>query len=138
MKLPKSILVVIFVLTIISCNHMKQNILEPNDLMIRISEIEIDSSYLNEYVRILKEESAASVKLEEGVISIYPMFQKENPTAIRILEIYANKKAYESHLQTPHFKTYKETTLKMVKTLKLIDMEAIDKNTMSNIFKKLD
>jgi quinol monooxygenase YgiN len=53
------------------------------------------------------------------------------------LEIYANREAYESHLKTPHFQTYKSTTLKMVKSLKLIDMEPIDVETMPNIFRKL-
>lgn len=108
-----------------------------DDMIIRISEIEIDSNYLEEYISILKEESEASVRLEPGVISIYPMFQKENPTEIRILEIYRNKDAYESHLQTPHFKHYKTTILAMVKSLKLIDMEAIDEESMPEIFGKL-
>ena len=109
---------------------------QKNNMMIRISEIEIDSNYLEEYKTILKEESRASVRLEKGVISIYPMYQKENPTQVRILEIYANRKAYELHLKTPHFQTYKSTTLKMVKSLKLIDMKAIDLETMPNIFRK--
>lgn len=77
------------------------------------------------------------MELEPGVISIYPMYQKENPTEIRILEIYADKKAYELHLETPHFKHYKTTTLKMVNSLKLIDMNAIDGKTMPMIFKKI-
>ena len=106
-------------------------------LMVRLAEIEIDSSYVEKYLAILKEESEASVRLEPGVICIYPMFKKENPTEIRLLEIYANKEAYESHLQTAHFKHYKETTLKMVKALKLIDMEAIDLESMPMIFKKI-
>ena len=105
-------------------------------LMVRLAEIEIDSSYVEKYLAILKEESEASVRLEPGVICIYPMFKKENPTEIRLLEIYANKEAYESHLLTAHFKHYKETTLKMVKSLKLIDMEAIDTESMPMIFKK--
>lgn len=106
-------------------------------MMIRISEIEIDSNYLEEYKAILKEESRASVQLEPGVISIYPMFQKEHPTEIRILEIYANIEAYESHLKTPHFQKYKTSTLKMVKSLKLVDMEAIDPEMMPEIFGKM-
>src|SRR5688572_11772703 len=109
---------------------------QKDDMIIRISEIEIDSSYLEEYNKILKEEAEASIRLEPGVISIYPMYTKENPNQIRILEIYANKKAYESHLKTPHFLKYKTTTLKMVKSLKLIDMEAIDPATMKKIFIK--
>ena len=110
---------------------------QTKDMMIRISEIEIDSSYLQEYNNILQEESRASVQLEPGVIAIYPMYQKENPTQIRILEIYENRKAYESHLKTPHFLTYKTSTLTMVKSLKLVDMNNIDSQTMAEIFRKL-
>jgi quinol monooxygenase YgiN len=110
---------------------------QKTNMMIRISEIEIDSNYLHEYNTILKEESRASVELEPGVISIFPMFQKENPTQVRILEIYASREAYEAHLKTPHFQEYKTTTLRMVKSLRLIDMEAIDVETMPSVFRKL-
>ena len=110
---------------------------QTNDMMIRISEIEIDSNFLQEYKNILQEESRASVQLEPGVIAIYPMYQKENPTQIRILEIYENRKAYESHLKTPHFQKYKTSTIKMVKSLKLVDMNNIDSQTMVDIFRKI-
>ncbi|WP_371610989.1 putative quinol monooxygenase [Flavobacterium sp. ACN2] len=50
------------------------------------------------------------------------MFQKEHPNQIKILEIYANNEAYQSHLKTPHFLLYKTSTLKMVKSLKLNDL----------------
>ena len=115
----------------------EKNISAPSEMMVRMAEIEIVPEYLDTYLAILREESEASVRLEPGVICIYPMFQKEHPTQIRLLEIYANRKAYESHLQTPHFKHYKETTLKMVKDLKLVEMEAIDPVSMSKIFNKL-
>ncbi len=111
---------------------------QTKDMMIRISEIEIDSNYLQEYNSILQEESRASVQLEAGVIAIYPLYQKENPTQIRILEIYANRKAYESHLKTSHFQKYKTTTIKMVKSLKLVDMGNLDLQTMAEIFRKMD
>ena len=111
---------------------------ETDNMLVRIAEIEIDSNYVKEYLIILKEEAEASVRLEPGVICIYPMFVKENPTKIRLLEIYADRNSYESHLQTPHFKHYKEATLKMVKHLKLIDMEAINTEAMPMIFRKLN
>ena len=107
-------------------------------MIVRISEIEIESSFLDEYKAILKEESAASVRLEPGVVSIFPMYQKENPTQVRILEIYASREAYESHLKTPHFQRYKSTTLNMVKSLKLVDMEMLDLETMPKIFRKMN
>ncbi|WP_417443051.1 putative quinol monooxygenase [Joostella sp.] len=128
--------------TIVLCVSCKQENeasvgFSSEEMMIRLSEIEIEPEYLDEYLAILQEESRASVKLESGVISIYPMYQQEKPNEIRILEIYADKKAYESHLETSHFKHYKETTLKMVKSLKLVDMNAIDEQTMPIIFKKI-
>lgn len=107
------------------------------DMIIRISEIEIVPEYLKAYNAILKEEAAISIKIEPGVIAIFPMYQKENPTQIRIVEIYANRAAYEQHLKTPHFQKYKTTTLKMVKSLKLIDMGSLDIETMPEIFKKI-
>jgi 4-carboxymuconolactone decarboxylase len=111
-------------------------ILEP-DLMVRIAEVEIHTEYLQEYIGILKEEAAASVKLEPGVLAIFPMADEQNPAYVRIVEIYADKAAYQSHLKTPHFLHYKTTTLKMVKSLKLIEMESLDKESMSEIFKKI-
>ncbi|MGY0034784.1 antibiotic biosynthesis monooxygenase [Pedobacter sp. NJ-S-72] len=79
-----------------------------NDMMVRISEIEILPEYLEEYKAILNVESSVSVKIEPGVIAIFPMYQKENPNQIRIVEIYANKAGYQSHLTTPHFQHYKD------------------------------
>lgn len=111
-------------------------IIEP-DMMVRISEIEIVPEFLDEYKSILQEESSASVKIEPGVIAIFPMYQKENTSQVRIVEIYANKNAYESHIKTPHFQNYKTSILKMIKSLKLVDMDNFDKETMFEIFKKI-
>jgi quinol monooxygenase YgiN len=107
------------------------------EMLVRISEIEVHSNYLEKYNAILKEEAEASVRLEAGVISIFPMYRKDKPTEIRILEIYAGREAYESHIKSPHFQKYKTATLKMVKSLKLVDMEALDARTMTYIFQKM-
>lgn len=40
-------------------------------------------------------------------------------------EIYADSAAYQSHIQTPHFKKYKEGTAAMVRSLKLIDVNPL-------------
>lgn len=110
---------------------------QKKDMMIRISEIEIYPEHLSEYKAILKEESAASVKLEPGVLAIFPMFQKKDSTQIRILEMYKDTDSYKSHLKTPHFLKYKTSTLKMVKSLQLIDMDAIDPESMKMLFSKI-
>lgn len=106
-------------------------------LIVRISEIQIAPEHLDEYKAILQEEAEASVRLEPGVISIFPMTQRENPNEVRILEIYASRAAYESHIKSPHFEKYKTTTLPMVKSLKLVDMETMDPASMPAIFGKM-
>lgn len=111
--------------------------MKTEEMMIRIAEIEIDSTYFDDYISILKEESAASIALEPGVLCIYPMYRKDNLTSILLLEIYADREAYESHLKTEHFLKYKTSTMHMVTSLKLIDMEAIDPETMAEVFVKV-
>ena len=106
-------------------------------MMVRISEIEVDPDRVDEYNAILATEAAASVRLEPGVIAIFPMFQRDHPSEIRILEIYASRAAYESHIKSPHFEHYKTATLPMVRSLKLVDMVPMDTATMTTIFGKM-
>lgn len=137
--IKSSIITLMYIVILMSCNgKTAQKIdVDKDQMIVRVSEINVDSANLKEYISILKEEAEASVRLEPGVISIFPMYQKDKPAELRILEIYKDKQAYQAHLQTPHFKLYKSTTLKMVKSLKLIDMKVLDFETMQQIFAKI-
>jgi quinol monooxygenase YgiN len=106
-------------------------------MMVRIAEIQVEENNLKQYKAILNEEAEASVRLESGVIAIVPMYRTENATAFSILEIYASREAYESHLKTPHFQHYKSATLHMVKSFKLVEMQVLDAQTMTRIFAKM-
>ncbi|MNQ82943.1 hypothetical protein D3C85_980110 [compost metagenome] len=66
------------------------------------------------------------------------MYQKKDSTQIRILEMYEDNDAYQAHLKTPHFQKYKTSTVKMVKSLKLIDMDTIDPESMKMLFRKME
>lgn len=105
-------------------------------LLVRIAEIEVFPQYLTEYLAFANEVDRLSVECEPGVICLFPMQSAENPTLIRILEIYASEDAYQSHLKTAHFQKYKQGTLHMVKHLKLPAMKPLDPETMKLIFKK--
>ena len=134
-RLLKTVLCVLAVMAI--TGERDEALAQGNALVVRIAEIEVDARFVKEYAAALTEEADASVRLEPGVISIFPMHQKEKATLIRILEIYANRAAYDSHLMSPHFLKYKATTLKMVKSLKLVEMHALDRDAMTRIFAKL-
>ncbi len=89
--------------------------------VVRLAKLVIDSTQLENYKAALKEEIEASVRLESGVLTLYAVYEKNNPAHITIFEIYANDDAYRAHLQTPHFKKYKSSTKEMVKSLELIE-----------------
>src|SRR5215467_2437397 len=93
--------------------------------LVRIAELEIDPGQLPAYRDALKEEMTTSIRIEHGVLKLYAVSMKDQPSQIRILEVYRDQAAYESHLQTSHFKKYKTETQGMVKSLKLIEAEPI-------------
>ena len=61
------------------------------------------------------------MRVEPGVLALYAVSEKDNPTNIMVFEIYADENAYRAHLETPHFKKYKTNTLEMVKSLELVE-----------------
>lgn len=94
---------------------------DENKQMVRLAKLVIDSTQLESYNTFLKEEIEASVKAEPGVLTLYAVAEKNRPTHITILEIYANDEAYRKHIRTPHFLKYKNGTQGMVKSLELIE-----------------
>ena len=95
------------------------------DNVVRLSKIVIDAERIDEYNARLKEGIESAMRLEPGVLTLYAMSEKDAPEKVTILEIYADSAAYASHLQTPHFKKYKQGTLDMVKSLELIDVKPL-------------
>jgi quinol monooxygenase YgiN len=93
--------------------------------IIRMAELEIDPARLDSYKALLAEEIETSVRMEPGVLMLYAMSVKGSPAQIRILEAYADQEAYESHLRSPHFLTYKTATAAMVRSLRLVETDPI-------------
>jgi len=93
--------------------------------LVRIAELDIDPTQVSAYRAALKEEIATSIRLEPGVLTLYAVSVKGQPSQVKIFETYRDQAAYESHLQTPHFKKYKAETQGMVKSLRLIETEPI-------------
>lgn len=115
----------------------KEPMQDPNGgMIVRISEIEVYPEYLAEYLAFAKEVAEESVKNEKDVVSIYPMSVIKNNAKIKILEIYRTREAYKKHIESPHFKKYKESTLHMVKSLELVDTLQICPSNFCRIFKK--
>lgn len=126
----------IFLILIVMINCLTMQAQNQEKMKIRLAEITIEPQYREEYLKKAKKVGAISVEKEEGVICVFPMVMQEDLSQVRIVEIYRDEAAYQAHLQTPHFLEYKSSTLKMVKSLKLIEMDALDPEAMTHIFKK--
>ena len=111
-----------FVLTIATLTFLFAKSAAQNKTQtVRLAKLVIDSTQLESYKAALKEEIETSIKLEPGVLTLYAVSEKDNPTHITILEIYADTESYKAHVQTPHFIKYKTTTKDMIKSLELIE-----------------
>lgn len=91
--------------------------------MVRLAKLVIDSAQLQNFKAALKEEIETSVRVEPGVLTLYAVSEKNNPTHITIPEINADKNAYRAYLQTPHFIKYKNSTKYLVKPLELAESD---------------
>ena len=110
------------IITVVMINVFSQMaVAQEKSQMVRLAKLVIDSAHLERYKNLLKEEIETSVRVEQGVLTLYAVSEKARPTHFTILEIYADEKAYKAHLQTPHFIKYKNATKDMVKSLELTE-----------------
>lgn len=120
------ILIVILLAMFITFPVMAQKEQMTDSSIVRLSYIEVDPNYHSEYLKMALEVGEISMRTEPGVISMYPMVVKKDSNAIYILEIYSSPEAYKSHINSAHFKKYKQGTIQMVKRLELIDVDPLN------------
>lgn len=106
--------------------NMVEKIPMEADGIVRLSKIEVDPEYLDEYVKFAAEVGSVSLQTEPGVLAMYSVQEKDNPCKITILEIYASQEAYKSHIASAHFQKYKHGTINMVKKLELVDQTPLN------------
>jgi quinol monooxygenase YgiN len=97
----------------------------PNTRVVRLAALEIDPARVEQYKAALREEISSSIRLEPGVITLYAVSVKNHPEQVRLFEMYADQAAYESHIQSVHFKRYKAETQSMVRSLTLLETDPI-------------
>jgi quinol monooxygenase YgiN len=87
---------------------------------VQVADIEIDPLQVEDYKAAVAEQIETAIRVEPGVLVLCAVLEKDNPARVRVFEIYRDADAYRSHLETAHFKKYKATTEKMVRSLKLV------------------
>jgi quinol monooxygenase YgiN len=88
---------------------------------VRLAELEIDPAQMEGFNAAIREEVKTSVRVEPDVLALYAVAEKDHPNRVRVFEMYTDEAAYQKHLQTPHFRKFRDVTDKMVKSRKLLD-----------------
>jgi quinol monooxygenase YgiN len=92
---------------------------------VQLAELDIDPAQLESYEAAAKEQIETAIRVEPGVLALYCVADKNNPSHIRVFEMYRDIDAYKQHLESAHFKKYKAATQEMVKSLNLVPMNPI-------------
>lgn len=100
------------------------------DGIMRLSKIQVNPDYLDEYIKYATEVGAISLETEPGVLTMYAVADKDNPSSITILETYSSQDAYRKHIASEHFQKYKHGTLHMVDSLVLDDVIPLNTNNI--------
>ena len=74
------------------------------DGIVRLSKIQVNPDYLDEYIKYATEVVAISLETEPGVLTMYAVADKDNPSSITILETYSSQDAYRKLLHRSIFK----------------------------------
>lgn len=98
-KIASVQLIIACLLSVTVCAQGKNN-------YIRVAKIIIDSAKTDAYKAALAEGIEAAVRTEPGVLTLYAVYAKDKPAHITVFEVYESVAAYNSHIQTPHFKKY--------------------------------
>ena len=88
---------------------------------VRVADIEVDPQQREAFVAAVTEEMDESIRVEPGVLALYAVAEKDDPSRLRFFEIYADEAAYDGHLRSPHFRKYRATTEPMIRSRALVE-----------------
>lgn len=97
----------------------------PEDLYIRLIKLELHTNAIEDFNKLGNTVMLPGIINESGIIVMYAVAEKNNPTSVSILEVYENLAAYNKHILTTHYLKYKEGAKGLVKSMKFIDVDAI-------------
>jgi quinol monooxygenase YgiN len=127
--ISRTLLVLAITVLLLTTTPIKHVVAEPiSGEFVLVVELEIKPAQIDKFKAAIKENGETAVRVEPGCKSFNAVFEKENPTLVRLFEVYENADAFRAHLETPHFKKYAELTKDMVKSRKRIDNVPITLN----------
>lgn len=92
---------------------------------VQIAYMEVDPKKIEQFRQIVWRVGEISTQKEPGVLLLFAASEKERPEQFSVIEIYKDQAAYEHHIKTEHFLSYKKASEPLVKSLKLVQYDAL-------------
>lgn len=99
---------------------------------VRIAHLRIKPDRLEAFTDAVKEEMEAALRLEPGVLAIYAVADKNDPTKLTFFEMYTDEDAYRFHRNTPHFRKYHQDTMDMILERELMEGVPVELRDKAN------
>lgn len=93
---------------------------------IRMAHLQIKPDQLEAFTAAVKEEMEAALRVEPGVLAIYAVADKNDPTKLTFIELYVDEATYQIHRDTPHFQKYFHTTKDMIADRVLLEAVPVE------------
>ncbi len=84
--------------------------------------VEVKPKWNQKFRDVVVPEMKQSMKVEEGVLAMYALTEKDKPNRWYFYEIYASEQAYQQHRKTPHFLDYLKQTGKMLQDKQSVEI----------------
>lgn len=95
------------------------------DPIIRIFEMQIRPDSVETFTALGKHNIRQSVNTEQGVLGMYVMTDKDDPSKFYIVEAYADENAYQAHRASPHFQAWLDGAKDMIVSRKMIETHPV-------------
>ncbi|MEM9330351.1 MAG: putative quinol monooxygenase [Pseudomonadota bacterium] len=76
---------------------------------------QINPEYWDAFLDLMRENAAASLKLEAGCLQFDVCTDASLPYEVFLYEIYKSSEAFEAHLNSEHFRDFDVNVTKMIK-----------------------
>lgn len=74
-----------------------------------IAPFQIKDSHREHFIEEMIEDARGSLENEPGCLRFDIIQDPEDPNRIWLYEIYRDKQAFQQHIETPHFKKWRDT-----------------------------
>lgn len=76
--------------------------------VVHLFHLGIDEKNRDTFYQVGVENFRTSYEEEGGTLAMYASSLRENPLEYKVFEVYADKTAYQTHVNSPYFKAYVE------------------------------